>query len=293
MDSDALRAADRTLAFAWAALGRNGGFPVVAGPSMTMFASGTPFEFFNGAIATAPASDPDGAVRELLAFFASKDVPYVLSVRDGTDDALLAAGRAAGLGRRWRLATAGAEPDHRRRRHRPRFSMLRSQPRTPTCRRTATWSWLAWACGSMSRSACTATVASTTLTSRSSLVVWTPSLSRPPCSYLRRDSWRLQRGDASRAPRQGLRRGRDVGGRRRGGSTRVHPRRAPTQRVRLPRLPPHGIRQRRPLRGARRTTPSLIGHRSVRPIELAPHGQHPENDVRARAHATVATLSAR
>lgn len=97
MDSDALRAADRTLAHAWAVLGRNGGFPVVAGPSMTMFASGTPFEFFNGAIATAPSSDPDGAVRELLAFFTSKDVPYALSVRDGTDDALLAAGRAAGL----------------------------------------------------------------------------------------------------------------------------------------------------------------------------------------------------
>ncbi len=98
MDSDALaRAADRTLAFAWAALGRNGGFPVVAGPSMTMFASGTPFAFYNGAIATAPAPDPDAVVREVLAFFASKDVPYLMSVRDGTDDALLAAGRAAGL----------------------------------------------------------------------------------------------------------------------------------------------------------------------------------------------------
>ena len=83
MDSDALRAADRTLADAWAAFGRNGGFPVVAGPSMTMFASGTPFEFFNGAIATAPASDPDGAVRELLAFFTSKDVPYACRCATG------------------------------------------------------------------------------------------------------------------------------------------------------------------------------------------------------------------
>ena len=84
MDSDALaRAADRTLAFAWAALGRNGGFPVVAGPSMTLFASGTPFAFFNGAIATAPATDPDAVVREVLAFFASKGVPYLLSVREG------------------------------------------------------------------------------------------------------------------------------------------------------------------------------------------------------------------
>jgi GNAT superfamily N-acetyltransferase len=98
MDSDALaRAADRTLAFAWAALGRNGGFPVVAGPSMTLFASGTPFAFFNGAIATAPATDPDAVVRQVLAFFASTDVPYLMSVRDGSDDALLAAGRAAGL----------------------------------------------------------------------------------------------------------------------------------------------------------------------------------------------------
>ena len=98
MDSDALaRAADRTLAFAWAALGRNGGFPVVARPSVTMFASGTPFAFYNGAIATAPATDPDAVVREVLAFFAGKGVPYLLSVRDGADDALLAAGRAAGL----------------------------------------------------------------------------------------------------------------------------------------------------------------------------------------------------
>jgi len=97
MDSDALRAADRTLAFAWAALGRNGGFPVAAGPSVTLFASGTPMAFFNGAIATAPATDPEAVVRDVLAFFASRDVPYLLSVRDGTDDALLAAGRAAGL----------------------------------------------------------------------------------------------------------------------------------------------------------------------------------------------------
>ncbi len=97
MDSDALRAADRTLASAWAALGRHGGFPVAAGPSMTLFASGTPFAFFNGAIATAPANDPDAVVREVLDFFASKDVPYLLTVREGTDDALLPAGRAAGL----------------------------------------------------------------------------------------------------------------------------------------------------------------------------------------------------
>lgn len=98
MDSDAVaRAADRTLAFAWAALGRNGAFPVVAGPSVTLFASGTPFAFYNGAIATAPATDPDAVVREVLDFFASKGVPYLLSVRDGADDALLAAGRAAGL----------------------------------------------------------------------------------------------------------------------------------------------------------------------------------------------------
>ena len=98
MDRDALvRGADRALASAWAALGRNGGFPVVASPSMTLFASGTPFAFYNGAIATAPATDPDASVREVLAFFAARDVPYLLSVREGTDDALLAAGRAAGL----------------------------------------------------------------------------------------------------------------------------------------------------------------------------------------------------
>ena len=46
--------------------------PVVARPSVTMFASGTPFAFYNGAIATAPATDPDAVVREVLAFFAGK-----------------------------------------------------------------------------------------------------------------------------------------------------------------------------------------------------------------------------
>jgi GNAT superfamily N-acetyltransferase len=64
---------------------------------MTLFASGTQFPFYNGAIATARTTDPDAVVREVLTFFASKGVPYLMSVRDGTDEALLAAGRAAGF----------------------------------------------------------------------------------------------------------------------------------------------------------------------------------------------------
>jgi hypothetical protein len=80
---------------------------------MTMFASGTPFAFYNGAIATAPATAPDAVVDEVLhrdlvaqSFGTPVDVAQRLSV----------------------------------------------------------------------------TVVSTTPTSQSSLVAWTPSLSRPPCS---------------------------------------------------------------------------------------------------------------
>jgi GNAT superfamily N-acetyltransferase len=98
MDTDALaRAADRNLVFTWTALARIGGYPAVADPSMTFVASDIPLAFFNAAIATAPATDPDAVVRKVLAFFASRGVPYLMWVRDGTDDALLAAGRAAGL----------------------------------------------------------------------------------------------------------------------------------------------------------------------------------------------------
>lgn len=112
---------------------------------------------------------------------------------------------------------------------------------------------LASACRSMSRGVCTVTVVSTT---RPRNRHWSRGL-RPCCDRharkVRRDSWRLQRGDGSRAPRQGLGRGRDVEGRRRGGSTRVHTRRAPGQRVRLLRLPPHGVCRLGLVRGARNT----------------------------------------
>ena len=64
---------------------------------MTMTATGLPIAFFNGAFASAPAIDPDAVVRDVLQFYASRGVPYLMWVRDGADDALLAAGRAAGL----------------------------------------------------------------------------------------------------------------------------------------------------------------------------------------------------
>jgi GNAT superfamily N-acetyltransferase len=98
MDDVALRAAaDRNLAFAWATIGRHAGFAVVAGPTATKTASGLPVAFFNGTFTTAPADDPAALVQDVIEFYADRAVPYLLWVRDEADDALLDAGRAAGL----------------------------------------------------------------------------------------------------------------------------------------------------------------------------------------------------
>ena len=280
MDSDALRAADRTLALAWAVLGRNGGFPVVAGPSMTMFASGTPFEFFNGAIATAPASDPDGAVRELLAFFTSKGRAL----------------RAVGA-RRDRRCPSGRRSCRRARRRSSRRVLMvlhpiTSAPAPPPLLDVAlateatdlqTHRDLVVACIGMPVDVAQRLYGDGCLDDPDLAIVIGRVDSVPVATAMLVTSDETagvynvvtlpeHRGKGYGAAvtwavvTEGARRGCTHAG-------------APTQRVRLPRLPPHGVRHRRPLRGARRTTPSLIGHRSVRPIELAPHGQHPENDV--------------
>jgi N-acetylglutamate synthase len=91
------RLADINMANTWEAMSRLAGCPTERVGALQLYASGLPMAFFNGAIATDPVDDPDAAVAAALAFMASNDVPWLLWVRAGLDEALLDAGRAAGL----------------------------------------------------------------------------------------------------------------------------------------------------------------------------------------------------
>ncbi len=53
--------------------------------------------FFNGAFVTGRVADPGRVVADAVAFMAEREVPWLLWVREGIDDGLLAAGRRAGL----------------------------------------------------------------------------------------------------------------------------------------------------------------------------------------------------
>jgi GNAT superfamily N-acetyltransferase len=96
-DRDELgRLADENLAGSWASLGRQRG-AVGGSDRCTFAATGIPAAFFNGAYAAGPGSDPEQVVADATAFMADQGVPWLLWVRDGVDDALLDAGRRAGL----------------------------------------------------------------------------------------------------------------------------------------------------------------------------------------------------
>jgi GNAT superfamily N-acetyltransferase len=90
------RLTDANLAGFWANIGGHGG--EVGGPTECPFvATGLPAAFFNGVYATGPVDNPDQLIADATAFMAERDVPWLLWVRDGVDDALLDAGRRAGL----------------------------------------------------------------------------------------------------------------------------------------------------------------------------------------------------
>ena len=90
-------AADFNLAAAWTALGRHAGFAVSQNGPVTMAASGLPVAFFNSAFVASATTDPAQTISDVQAFFGPRGVPFLLWVRSGLDDALLAAGRDAGL----------------------------------------------------------------------------------------------------------------------------------------------------------------------------------------------------
>ena len=96
-DRDELgRLADANLAGAWANIGGHGG-EVGGSPDCPFVATGLPVAFFNGVYATGPVDNPDQLIADATAFMAERGVPWLLWVRQGVDDALLDAGRRAGL----------------------------------------------------------------------------------------------------------------------------------------------------------------------------------------------------
>ena len=101
-------AGDHNLASAWAALGRHGGFAVGQTDTVSLTSSGLPIAFFNGAFTTGRCADPQRVVADVIEFFGERNVPFLLWVRHGVDDALLDAGLGAGL------RNAGGPPEGRR-----------------------------------------------------------------------------------------------------------------------------------------------------------------------------------
>ena len=91
------RLADANLARTWVTMGRAAG-GAVGGPRDCPFvASGIEEAFFNGVYATGPVADPDVVIRDAIAFMSEQQVPWLLWVREGVDDALVDSGRRAGL----------------------------------------------------------------------------------------------------------------------------------------------------------------------------------------------------
>lgn len=89
--------ADANLAESWVRFATSSGGSIAEVDRCSLVASGVPAAFFNGAFAAGPVADPDRVVAEAVAFMAECGVPWLLWVREGVDDDLLAAGRHAGL----------------------------------------------------------------------------------------------------------------------------------------------------------------------------------------------------
>lgn len=90
------RLADANLAGAWANIGGHGG-EVGGSPECPFVATGLPVAFFNGVYPTGPVEEPDKLIADATAFMAERGVPWLLWVRGGMNEALLDAGRRAGL----------------------------------------------------------------------------------------------------------------------------------------------------------------------------------------------------
>jgi GNAT superfamily N-acetyltransferase len=90
-------AADDNLAATWAMLGRSIGADVAESGPLTLVAIGIPLAFFNGAFVRASTDEPERLVAEAIDFFAQRELPWLLWVRENVATALLDAGRRLGL----------------------------------------------------------------------------------------------------------------------------------------------------------------------------------------------------
>ena len=98
MNLDALAVqGDRNLAAVWSTFGRHAGFTLGQSGHVTLASSGLPMAFFNGAFVAGPSEDAAAVIADVAAFFAARPSPFLLWVREGVDDVLVAAARAAGL----------------------------------------------------------------------------------------------------------------------------------------------------------------------------------------------------
>jgi GNAT superfamily N-acetyltransferase len=91
------RAADDNLAATWAMLGRSIGADVAESGPLTLVAIGVPLAFFNGAFVRTSTDEPERLVAEAIEFFAKRELPWLLWVRDNEATAVLDAGRRLGL----------------------------------------------------------------------------------------------------------------------------------------------------------------------------------------------------
>lgn len=88
---------DRNLAECWLTMARCSGAPHADLGDVVLAAQGLPIAFFNGAYVRRPGPDAATAVQRAVEFFAPRDVPWLLWVRDGVWPELEASAVAAGL----------------------------------------------------------------------------------------------------------------------------------------------------------------------------------------------------
>ena len=89
--------ADVNMARSWEALCRDARGPTNRFGTLQCFSLGIRDPFFNGAICTGPTDDPDRVLAHAMSFLGRFGLPWLLWIRQGVDDALLAAARRAGL----------------------------------------------------------------------------------------------------------------------------------------------------------------------------------------------------
>src|SRR3954447_19018273 len=96
-EAELARRGDENLASAWTTLVRSMGGDISDDGALVLVASGLSIAFFNGAFVVGSITDPERAIADALAFFAARNVPFLLWAREESTPDVIAAGSAAGL----------------------------------------------------------------------------------------------------------------------------------------------------------------------------------------------------